>query len=186
MEKSGLSAIPFGASEEQSKSVHHVLGSKDFIISFKGPAGAGKTTRIHRQRIPELRAAIEDLSKGRMTEGFDKLDKFGVIQEISDDAGRLAAIAKKQIEAFKAQRSSLIKGARGDLSRPATPESFTNRVDEIRQSLQKIADALSKHLDHFEQTESPWLLEQVELKFSLDLEAEAGVVIVKTKTTRAL
>jgi hypothetical protein len=32
-----------GASEEQSKTVHHGLGSKDFIISFKGPAGAGKT-----------------------------------------------------------------------------------------------------------------------------------------------
>jgi hypothetical protein len=31
------------ASEEQSKAVRHVLGSKDFIISFKGPAGAGKT-----------------------------------------------------------------------------------------------------------------------------------------------
>jgi hypothetical protein len=26
-----------GASEEQSKAVHHVLGSKDFIISFTGP-----------------------------------------------------------------------------------------------------------------------------------------------------
>jgi conjugative relaxase-like TrwC/TraI family protein len=216
-----------GASEEQNQAVHHVLGSKDFITSFTGPAGAGKTesmteavtaieslsikrvmilapsspsvevlraqgfanadtlqqflmnkdlqqaaigqvlwvdeagflsvrqmleleefaveqncrlvvtgdtkqhhsvqrgdalrilersgviaqatlTKIHRQRIPELRAAIEDLSKGRTTEGFDKLDKFGAIQEIPDDAGRLSAIAEKQIEALKAQRSSLI------------------------------------------------------------------------------
>src|ERR1700737_3719769 len=70
------------------------------------------------------------------------------------------------------------KGARGDLSsKPAMPESFMNRVDEIGQSLQEIADRLSKHLDHFEQGESTWRLEQVELKFSLDLEAEAGVVI---------
>jgi hypothetical protein len=63
------------ASEEQSKAIHHVLRSKDFIISFKGPAGAGK---------------------------------FGTIQEIPDDTGRLAAIAEKQIEALKAQRSTLI------------------------------------------------------------------------------
>ena len=35
-----------------------------------------------------------------MTEGFDKLDRCGVIQEIHDDADRLAAIAEKQIEAF--------------------------------------------------------------------------------------
>ena len=60
------------------------------------------------QRIPELRAAIEDLSKGRTVEGFDKLDKFGAIQEIADDADRLAAIAVMQIKALKAQRSSLI------------------------------------------------------------------------------
>jgi conjugative relaxase-like TrwC/TraI family protein len=214
-------------SEEQSKVVHHVLGSEDFVISFKGPAGAGKTelmteavtaieelsgmrvlvlapsspsaevlrlqgftnaetlqqlqvnsdlqklakgqvvwvdeagflsvlqmleleefaaehdcrlivtgdtkqhhsvewgdalrilersgaiaqaalTKIYRQRIAGLRQAIEDLSKGRTAEGFDKLDKFGVIQEITDDSGRLAAIAAKQIEAIEAQRSSLI------------------------------------------------------------------------------
>ena len=216
-----------GASEEQRMAVHHVLGSQDFVISFKGPAGAGKTvlmteavtaieslsgkrvmvlapssssvevlkaqgfpatdtlqqfqvnselqeqvkgqvlwvdeagflsvkqmlqlqefaiehdcrliatgdtkqhhsvqwgdalrilersgaiaqaelTKIYRQRIPELREAIEDLGKGRTGEGFDKLDKFGAIEEIADDAGRLAAIAEKQIEALAAQRSSLI------------------------------------------------------------------------------
>jgi ATP-dependent exoDNAse (exonuclease V) alpha subunit len=65
-------------------------------------------TKIYRQGIPELREAIEDLSKGRAGDGFDKLDKFGVIQEIADDDARLAAIAEKQIEALKAQRSSLI------------------------------------------------------------------------------
>jgi hypothetical protein len=65
-------------------------------------------TKIYRQQIPALREAIEDLSKGRTAEGFDKLDKFGVIQEIADDTGRLAAIAGKQIEAIEAQRSSLI------------------------------------------------------------------------------
>jgi ATP-dependent exoDNAse (exonuclease V) alpha subunit len=188
-----------GASEEQRMAVHHVLGSQDFVISFKGPAGAGKTelmteavtaieslsgkrvmvlapsspsvevlraqgfaeadtlqqfqvnpelrqtakgqvlwvdeagflsvrqmlelqefalehecrlvvtgdtkqhhsvergdalrileqsgvisqaalTKIYRQRIPELREAVKDLSKGRTAEGFDKLDKFGVIR----------------------------------------------------------------------------------------------------------
>jgi conjugative relaxase-like TrwC/TraI family protein len=216
-----------GTSQEQTKAVHHVLGSRDFVISFKGPAGAGKTelltelvsaieslsgkhimvlapsspsvevlraqgfaaaetlqqfqvngelqdqvkgqvlwvdeagflsvhqmvglqefalqngcrlivtgdtkqhhsvqrgdalrilersgviaqaalTKIYRQRIPELREAIEDLSKGRTAEGFDKLVRFGVIQEIADDTGRMTAIAGKQIEAIEAQRSSLI------------------------------------------------------------------------------
>jgi hypothetical protein len=65
-------------------------------------------TKIYRQQILGLREAIEDLSKGRTAEGFDKLENFGAIQEIADDAVRLAAIAEKQIEALKAQRSSLI------------------------------------------------------------------------------
>jgi hypothetical protein len=50
--------------------------------------------KVFPQRICELRAAIGDLSKGRTGEGFDRLDKFGVIQEIADDADRLAAIAE--------------------------------------------------------------------------------------------
>jgi len=50
-------------------------------------------TKIYRQRIPELREAIEDLSKGRTGDGFDMLERVGAIHEIADDASRLAAIA---------------------------------------------------------------------------------------------
>ena len=76
------------------------------------------------------------------------------------------------------------KGARGDLSaKPAVPEAYMGRIDEIGQSLQEIADRLSKHLDHFEQMQPGWRLNEVELKFSLDLEAEAGVLIARAKTT---
>lgn len=72
----------------------------------------------------------------------------------------------------------------GDLSQPAFPESFLNRVDEIGQSLRDIASRLSKHLEEFEKrSTAAWQLEQVELKFSLDLEAEAGIIIARTKTS---
>jgi AAA domain len=46
-----------GASEEQNQAVHHVLGSKNFITSFAGPAGAGKT-----ELMTEAVTAIESLS----------------------------------------------------------------------------------------------------------------------------
>jgi hypothetical protein len=49
------------ASEEQSKAVRHVLGSEDFVISFKGPAGAGKT-----ELMTEAVTAIESLSSKRV------------------------------------------------------------------------------------------------------------------------
>jgi AAA domain len=89
---------------------HHSVqwGDALRILERSGVIAQAVLTKIYRQRIPELREAIGDLSKGRTGEGFDKLDKFGAIQEIADDAGRLAAIAEKQIEALKAQRSSLI------------------------------------------------------------------------------
>jgi hypothetical protein len=51
---------------------------------------------------------MRDLNKGRTGEGFDKLDKFGAIQEIGDGTDRLGAIAEKQIKAVRAGRSSLI------------------------------------------------------------------------------
>src|SRR5262245_53615704 len=78
------------------------------ILERSGAIAQAVLTKIYRQRIPGLREAIKDLSKGRTAEGFDKLDKFGVIHEIANDARRLTAIAEKHIEALAAQRSSLI------------------------------------------------------------------------------
>jgi hypothetical protein len=89
---------------------HHSVERGDAlrILERSGAIAQATLTKIHRQRIPELRAAIEDLSEGRTAEVFEKLDKFGALQEIQDDADRLAAIAERQIEALQAQRSSLI------------------------------------------------------------------------------
>jgi ATP-dependent exoDNAse (exonuclease V) alpha subunit len=89
---------------------HHSVqwGDALRILERSGVIEQAVLRKIYRQRIPELRQAIEDLSKGRTGEGFEKLDKFGAIQEIADDASRLAAVAEKQIEALTALRSSLI------------------------------------------------------------------------------
>jgi ATP-dependent exoDNAse (exonuclease V) alpha subunit len=89
---------------------HHSVERGDAlrVLDRSGVIALAALTKIYRQRIPELREAIEDLSMGRTGEGFDKLDRFGVIHEIADDAERLAAIAQKQNEALTAQRSSLI------------------------------------------------------------------------------
>ena len=66
---------------------HHSVqwGDALRILERSGVIAQAELTKIYRQRIPELRAAIEDLSKGRTGEGFDKLDKFGAIQEIAGD-----------------------------------------------------------------------------------------------------
>jgi hypothetical protein len=65
-------------------------------------------TRIVRQQIDELRAAVTDLSKGRTEAGFDKLDNFGAVHEHEDKAKRLAAIADLHLAARARGESSLI------------------------------------------------------------------------------
>ena len=70
----------------------------------------------------------------------------------------------------------------GDLApRIAVPELFANRVGEIGDSLAEIAKKLREKLENV-LTVGPsnsWKLEEVELKFSLDLQSEAGVVIAR-------
>jgi hypothetical protein len=73
------------------------------IFERSGVIAQAKLTKIHRQRIPELRAEIEDFRKSRTGEGSDKLDKFAAIQETADATDRLAAIAETHIEALGAQ-----------------------------------------------------------------------------------
>lgn len=62
-------------------------------------------TKIFRQQIPALRAAIEDLSQGKTEEGFDKLDAFGMIREVEKADERLKAICHLHIGAIREKQS---------------------------------------------------------------------------------
>jgi conjugative relaxase-like TrwC/TraI family protein len=62
----------------------------------------------YRQKNLKLRSAIDELSRGRTEQGFDKLDQFGVIREFKDPKERLTVIAERHIEAQAAGLSSLI------------------------------------------------------------------------------
>ena len=64
------------------------------------------------------------------------------------------------------------------------PELLLNRIDEIGDSLRDIATKLSQRLDELAaHPDNQWRLSEVGLKFSLDLEAEAGVIIARTSAT---
>jgi hypothetical protein len=89
---------------------HHSVqwGDALRILERSGFIAQAELTKTYRQQIPQLRGAIEDLSKSRIEEGFDKLDKFGAIQEIPEDADRVAAIAERQIEALRGPEISFV------------------------------------------------------------------------------
>ena len=74
--------------------------------------------------------------------------------------------------------------AAGELSGRDLIDRFEDRVDELGVSLGQIANRLRERLDTTLSSDagSAWELDEVELSFSLDLEAEAGVVVARAKT----
>lgn len=77
-------------------------------------------------------------------------------------------------------------GLEGDLG-PSLPAKLLDRIDEIGESLNEIADRLSTRLDDLASqqaaNEKRWRLREVEVTFSMDLESEVGVIVARTKAT---
>jgi NTP-dependent ternary system trypsin peptidase co-occuring protein len=73
----------------------------------------------------------------------------------------------------------------GDLRppKPAVPEDFDQRADELMTATLDIADRLRARLDAeppaLAPTTSGWGLREVDLQFGLTLQAEAGVIVAK-------
>ena len=89
---------------------HHGVERGDAlrVMETNGVVTQAALTEIFRQQIPALRAAVHDLSQGKSAERFDKLDKFGAIQEIEDNAQRLSATVRRHLAAVELKRTSLV------------------------------------------------------------------------------
>jgi hypothetical protein len=68
---------------------------------------------------------------------------------------------------------------------PVGPESFRGRAKDIADGVATVANSVRDDLEAAlsSPAKSAYELGEIELKFSLDLEAEAGVVIARAKTT---
>jgi hypothetical protein len=77
--------------------------------------------------------------------------------------------------------------ASGDLAaRPRLPEALSARIDEVADAVLQVTSSLKQRLDgNLDREPEPgrWHLGEVEMTFSLDLEAEAGVVISRISTS---
>ena len=89
---------------------HHAVERGDAmrLMEQTGAIAHAALTKIFRQQIAALRDAVYDLSAGKTESGFSKLDAFGAIHEVKDNADRLEAIANQHIAAIREGRSSLI------------------------------------------------------------------------------
>jgi hypothetical protein len=68
-------------------------------------------------------------------------------------------------------------------ARNKSAPSFSDRAGELGDSLNEVAGTLRGRLHELGQrSEDGWDLDQVELSFSLDLAAEAGVILARAST----
>jgi hypothetical protein len=70
--------------------------------------------------------------------------------------------------------------------RPKQMPSFQERAGDLGGSLNEIATELSQHLDALDKRKKGWHLDEVTLGFSLDLQAEAGVVVGRVSSKAGL
>jgi hypothetical protein len=73
--------------------------------------------RTQRQKVPTLKAAIEDLKAGRLQAGWEKLEKFGVIKEFVDEVELLQRAVEQHLEALRAGKTSLLISPRHEEGR---------------------------------------------------------------------
>lgn len=67
--------------------------------------------------------------------------------------------------------------------RPPQLPDFNQRAAELGDALNDIAEQLGKRLGELEsEAEARWGLDQVTLTFSLDLQAEAGVILARASS----
>ena len=64
--------------------------------------------QTQRQKVPALKAAIEDLKAGRLQAGWEKVEHYGVIKEVTNDSEMRGRAIDQHLEALRAGKTSLI------------------------------------------------------------------------------
>ncbi|MGH7170120.1 MAG: MobF family relaxase, partial [Gemmataceae bacterium] len=78
------------------------------ILQDQAGLTPARLAAIRRQEDPAYRQAIEDLSEGRVEQGFDRLDALGFIREIEEPEERYRALAKDYADTLEAGQTAMI------------------------------------------------------------------------------
>jgi conjugative relaxase-like TrwC/TraI family protein len=73
--------------------------------------------QTQRQKVPALKAAIEDLKAGRLQAGWDKLEQYRVIKEVTDGVEMRQRAVEQHLGAFRAGKTSLMISPRHEEAR---------------------------------------------------------------------
>lgn len=97
--------VIFGGDTRQHASV--VRGDALRIMNTVGGIRAAEVNKIYRQKNSEYREAVEELAKGNVRGGFDKLDNIGSIMEV-DSMNPTEQIVADYMKAVKEKKSALV------------------------------------------------------------------------------
>jgi AAA domain len=78
------------------------------ILEQSGNVRYVELLRTQRQKVPALKAAIEDLKAGRLQAGWEKLEHYGVIKEVTDSVELRERAVEQHLEALRAGKTSLM------------------------------------------------------------------------------
>lgn len=78
------------------------------IIQEFGHTQSATISKNQRQKNDSYRNAVNDLSKGRMEDGFKTLDKMGAIQEANDFDGLTENVANDYLKSVKAKDKAIV------------------------------------------------------------------------------
>jgi hypothetical protein len=87
------------------------------VLEQSGTVRYVELLQTQRQKVPALKAAIEDLKAGRLQAGWEKLEHHGVIKEVTDGVELRERAVEQHLEAWRAGRTSLMISPRHEEAR---------------------------------------------------------------------
>lgn len=89
-----------------TKQHHSVMyGDAHRILETQAGLQVSTMNKIVRQKPEKYRSAVEDIAKGKVLQGYQKLDKQDAVKEISDHEERIEKIAKDYVDELAQNRS---------------------------------------------------------------------------------
>ena len=87
------------------------------VLEQSGAVQCVELLETQRQKVPALKAAIEDLKAGRLQAGWERLEHYGVIKEITDIVELRERAVEQHLEALRQGKTSLLISLRHEETR---------------------------------------------------------------------
>ena len=109
------SRVLLSGDSAQHRSVER--GDARRILEQSGSVRYVELLQTQRQKVPALKAAIEDLKAGRLQAGWEKLERHGVIKEVFNSEALRERAVEQHLKALRAGKTSLMISPRHEEAR---------------------------------------------------------------------